>query len=331
MKQSALGSVLSRSWTQGRRYLRYVTLAATLAACGGALGGPTAGGESHFLKRCEERCGSGLECISGICTQSCIVGEDAKCRKLASGATCTADSVEPGVVAVCDLSCDRNADCSSLGSGFSCDSGFCRGPALSPSGSAGASSGSAGASSGSAGTAAGVAGSAGAGTGGAGVSGSSSTGQAGSAGSSNPGVACNLATNEPCEPEQVCVDDPNDGCDGNQDATCSGTCRDAFWTPGCSGGFGAGQPCFDGFSCALDPRTLSAPDQGYICIEDGQRGACGRGEVCADGFTCVTDVGDCAPDRVDCTAPVACKSAEVACPYGYARSRVGITDGVAQC
>jgi hypothetical protein len=104
---------------------RYVVLAALLAACGGVTSTPTVGGESHFLKDCEDGCGSGLECISGVCTRSCLLGKDS-CADLARGAVCTDASIEPGAVAVCDLACDSTLTCVKLGSDFVCEDGFCR-------------------------------------------------------------------------------------------------------------------------------------------------------------------------------------------------------------
>lgn len=106
-------------------------LALALAAgCGGATSAsPVVGGETHFLRSCSASCGDGLACIGGICTRSCLVAE-ASCDDLASGATCTAASVEPGAVAVCDLGCASATDCSALGRDYSCQAGFCRAPAL---------------------------------------------------------------------------------------------------------------------------------------------------------------------------------------------------------
>lgn len=113
-------------WRKGLRF-RHVVLALVVAACGGTIGQRTAGGESHFLKACPDDCGPGLECISGLCTRGCVVGE-ADCSDLAPGATCTNQSVEPGRVAVCDLACERDRDCSGLGTDFRCPAGFCRAP-----------------------------------------------------------------------------------------------------------------------------------------------------------------------------------------------------------
>ncbi|HKY35797.1 MAG TPA: hypothetical protein VJN18_07660 [Polyangiaceae bacterium] len=109
--------------------LRYLVLVVGLVACGGAFGTHTAGGESHFLRQCSEKCGDGLECVSGVCTRGCLVAEGG-CGDLAPGAVCTAASIEPGAIAVCDVSCDADRHCAALGAGFSCAGGFCRGPAL---------------------------------------------------------------------------------------------------------------------------------------------------------------------------------------------------------
>jgi hypothetical protein len=103
---------------------------ALAAGCGGATSAtPIVGGETHFLRSCSGSCDDGLACIGGICTQSCLVAE-AGCDELASGAVCTAASVEPGAVAVCDLGCTGAGDCSALGSDYGCQAGFCRAPAL---------------------------------------------------------------------------------------------------------------------------------------------------------------------------------------------------------
>lgn len=104
---------------------RYAVLVALLAACGGVTSTPTVGGESHFLQDCEDGCGAALECISGVCTRSCLVGKDS-CADLAGGAVCTDASIEPGAVAVCDLACDSGSECLKLGSFFVCEEGFCR-------------------------------------------------------------------------------------------------------------------------------------------------------------------------------------------------------------
>jgi hypothetical protein len=115
----------------GRAWARAALASACWFAWAGACGGksdsvPVVGSESHFLMRCTDGCDSEqLACIGGICTQSCIIGEDS-CSELASTAQCTDQSVEPGNVAVCDVSCSNRDDCASLGDGHVCDGGFCR-------------------------------------------------------------------------------------------------------------------------------------------------------------------------------------------------------------
>jgi hypothetical protein len=127
--------------------VRHALLGLLLAACGGAVGASSVGGESHFLRHCGDGCGSGLDCIADLCTRGCVVAQDS-CGDLDEAATCTADSIEPGAIAVCDAPCASNAACSSLGADFTCQSGFCREePPSLPGGSAGATQGgSAGAS-----------------------------------------------------------------------------------------------------------------------------------------------------------------------------------------
>jgi hypothetical protein len=125
--------------------LRYGVLAILLAACGGITATPTVGGESHFLRECDDGCGSGLECVSGLCTRSCLVDRDS-CRDLAEAAQCTDQSIEPGAVAVCDVACRSDADCVKLGGDFECESGFCRTdpPPVASGGSGGSANGTAG-------------------------------------------------------------------------------------------------------------------------------------------------------------------------------------------
>jgi len=100
--------------------------AAGAGACGGSVNeAPSIGSESHFLAYCTARCEGGLDCIAGICTRSCLT-QEASCGDLAAGAACTNQSVEPGQVAVCDVSCASGAECGTLGSGYRCEGGFCR-------------------------------------------------------------------------------------------------------------------------------------------------------------------------------------------------------------
>jgi len=111
-----------RSWLVG------VGLA--LAACGGAAG-VSSNSETHFLGFCTENsCGEGLSCICGVCTVTCDPARS--CGALHPDAICTipssgscGDDAEPSV---CDVDCDGDDACSSLGSEYRCQSGVCRLP-----------------------------------------------------------------------------------------------------------------------------------------------------------------------------------------------------------
>lgn len=111
---------------------RFLVWGMLLGACGGIVGKPTVGGESHFLRKCGEGsgdCGTGLTCVAGVCTRGCLVRTD-KCDDLFPQATCTDESIEPGELAVCDVSCVDDMACSGLGNTFVCNDGFCRGPSV---------------------------------------------------------------------------------------------------------------------------------------------------------------------------------------------------------
>jgi Kunitz/Bovine pancreatic trypsin inhibitor domain len=113
----------------GRVVVHVLLAAAWLSACGGLAGKPAVGGESHFLRHCTTTCGGGLTCVSSVCTRGCVRDTD-RCDDLAPQAACTDQSIEPGQVAVCDLGCESDNDCSALGAAYACESGFCRGAAL---------------------------------------------------------------------------------------------------------------------------------------------------------------------------------------------------------
>jgi hypothetical protein len=258
---------------------RYLLVGFWLAACGGAFGSRTAGGESHFLRQCDDECGPGLECVSGVCTRGCLVGED-KCTDLAEAALCTDASIEPGAVAVCDVSCESDAGCAALGEAFTCEGGFCRGPWLpghSPAGSAGA---------------------------------GGSDGNGASAGSGAGAVSA-----------------------GGEPAT------GFYQVPRCGGGdrnvsnplLAGGTPCPDGMSCVrdYDPAGDQEANSG-VCVGDSAVGACASAADCPEGFDCNGD-GDCLPTQANCWSNWTCPALVPACSYGYAHSRVGVVDGVADC
>lgn len=124
-RHSKRGTWLSVGW----RALSVFPLAALAVACAGLLGEPAAGGESSFLRACSSECGGGFECISNVCTKGCVVAKDT-CENANPKAVCTNASIEAGNVAVCDVACTGDSECSSLGTGFRCDTGFCRGKSL---------------------------------------------------------------------------------------------------------------------------------------------------------------------------------------------------------
>jgi hypothetical protein len=120
-----MGKMSKKTEMGGFSWVRALLLSAAVAAgCGGVIG-ESSGGESHFLRHCDDSCEDGLRCISGLCTRSCLVSES-DCSDLHAEAACTAESIEPGEVAVCDVACSKDVDCAELGAGFGCDGGFCR-------------------------------------------------------------------------------------------------------------------------------------------------------------------------------------------------------------
>jgi hypothetical protein len=124
----------SKAWRALRLGLSSSVLVGVCTLFAGACGKvvdtpPQFGGESHFLRHCSETCGDGLDCISGVCTRGCVVEQQNSCAAFA-GASCTSDSFEPGAVAVCDVKCSGDADCSALGGDYGCEAGFCRAPEL---------------------------------------------------------------------------------------------------------------------------------------------------------------------------------------------------------
>ncbi len=282
---------------------RTLCAALVLAACGGAVGQSTAGGESHFLRHCATSCEKGLECVSGVCTRGCLVGQD-ECSDLSPDATCTDQSIEPGAVAVCDLSCSTSSDCDNLGADYQCEAGFCRGPALSnePPGTGGAGQG-----------------------GGAGTAPSG-----GSAGIGNAPVACTVWSNvrvaaENCAPDGVCVDDPTDACDPDVEPDCAGTCRNIVPTLPCEG-LVQTAPCPPGLMCLPDHETASGTDPVGQCV--GPETVFNCTELgCNDGFVCVEGLNGpyCAPDAANCQMPPTCEvpvspQYRDSCPFGYTRS-----------
>jgi hypothetical protein len=98
---------------------------------------PTVGSESHFLSDCDGSCASGLSCLCGVCTSSCVAPSDcvafdgaATCVSLAdrgTGTTCA----QADATAFCDVPCSSSTACTGLDPRYSCNRGYCRSDPLS--------------------------------------------------------------------------------------------------------------------------------------------------------------------------------------------------------
>ncbi len=111
-------------------------LPTVLVAVGCETAGPDTGGETHFLRVCSpdtNSCGTGLECICGICTQRCEARSscsdlaDAECVPLSylwssdEDPLCASPSEK-----VCELSCQTDARCADISPHHRCEGGSCR-------------------------------------------------------------------------------------------------------------------------------------------------------------------------------------------------------------
>ena len=93
-------------------------------------GSPKTGSESHFLTDCQATCGSGFECLCGVCTESC--DSDATCAAIYADAECVDVASRPAAsecpdtdaATFCDVRCTTDADCRGLGEDFGCSAGF---------------------------------------------------------------------------------------------------------------------------------------------------------------------------------------------------------------
>lgn len=241
-----------------------------VVACGGALGGPHVGGESHFLLHCGEGCGPGLECVSDVCTRACRI-DSGDCSDLAESAKCTNESIEPGSLAVCDVACERSTDCSKLGTAFTCDAGFCRGPIPTEPGPGGGDAGST--------------------SGGSSSGGSASGGGGSSAGPQVPAARClqpfQTGTCEAAIPvfafeDGACVPKTYGGCDGNDNR------------------FSTIEQCLS--ECEGRPAVAPCPEGRVAqqsCLECGPSGGCLKKEtVCAQ---------ECGPTTTACPSGLTCQ------------------------
>lgn len=137
-------------------WLSFACLAASFAlvACAKtSMGGGSS--ETHFLALCNASCDDGLSCVCGVCTEACT--SNSACSDLGDGASCEATADGCGMAMACDVECNDDDDCESLGARYACDGGHCRAPLADPdptAGSGGAGGmGGGGATSGAGGTA----------------------------------------------------------------------------------------------------------------------------------------------------------------------------------
>lgn len=194
--------------------LAALCFAITVASCSEP-GGPHAETETHFLSQCSDTCAGDLSCICGVCTRAC--DDDDSCGGLHASATCSAT---PAVCThsaghnsagrACDMHCDNDADCVSLGDDYACAAGVCRAQTQASGGSGGA-----GATSGGVGGAT-------AGAGGAGASGASggASGGAGGASGANAGSGGDAGV--------VATDAGEIACDSAGDPCCGATTSGGF-------------------------------------------------------------------------------------------------------
>jgi hypothetical protein len=285
-----------RAKTKGR--MRYVLVGLLLIACGGVLSKPQGGGESHFLERCVDDCGGGLECVADVCTRGCLVGESS-CTDLLPAAICTDQSIEPGAVAVCDVACSSAGDCAGLGADFECEIGFCRQPPILPSPEppldAGVEAGP----------------------------------DASDSGAVTTGSPCTVSTSNTCADGYLCMDDAGDDCDPDSVEGCAGSCVTPLTVSPCVV-YGLPVPCPDGLSCVVHPDSALSPEPVGYCVGQEAVGACSETVACDQGFVCDIAArvdktsGDCVPEAIDCTLTLSgCVELPIPpCPSGYTHADV---------
>jgi hypothetical protein len=100
-------------------------LAVMLSACAKSED-PLNGSQTHFLETCDDSCPAPYDCICGVCTIEC--SQDAMCGAHADDAQCLApvSASCTELESVCDVTCERDRECASLGADFACSDGRCR-------------------------------------------------------------------------------------------------------------------------------------------------------------------------------------------------------------
>ncbi|HMI92121.1 MAG TPA: hypothetical protein VK509_12185 [Polyangiales bacterium] len=167
---------------------RLILALGLLCACSKARE-PETGSQTHFLNDCDVSCPAPYSCLCGVCTLACSDAD--QCSDAPGAAVCVAPESKAGSCSeakLCDVECERNADCSAVGPQFSCEAGRCRETSTGTGGSGG-SGGNAG---GSAAGRGGQGGSGGSAQGGA----SGGTAQGGASGGSGQGGASGGSCND---------------------------------------------------------------------------------------------------------------------------------------
>jgi hypothetical protein len=110
------------------KLLLTAAIAAALAGCQGANGGPSDDSETHWYAPCEADagCSGGLSCLCGVCTVPCdeagaCDGDTTACLPQSAVAACK----QPGAAGLCAIGCAADADCASAGASATCSGGVC--------------------------------------------------------------------------------------------------------------------------------------------------------------------------------------------------------------
>lgn len=130
------------------RGLLLLLLALVVAVSCAAQHEPDAGGETHFLTRCDadsRSCGAALVCLCGACTVPCDQRSACSGFPVAECVSATTGSCgEAQPAAHCDVPCASDVDCRVLSAFHRCNAGACRAPAWSSSSGAAGNAGNAG-------------------------------------------------------------------------------------------------------------------------------------------------------------------------------------------